>query len=70
VSTPNTPPVAEPSTAPWRLQSLLIRGGGALDVHVSLVAGGGHGPTPVVVKDGGSVPERAGESAAAVETVG
>jgi hypothetical protein len=44
-STPSVPPVAEPSAAPRRLQSLLIRGGGAPDVHVSLVTGGGHGPT-------------------------
>jgi hypothetical protein len=34
-------------TVPWRLQSLLIRGGGAPDVHVSLTAGGGQGPAPV-----------------------
>jgi hypothetical protein len=44
-STPSVPPVAEPSAAPRRLQSLLIRGGRAPDIHVSLVAGRGHGPT-------------------------
>jgi hypothetical protein len=66
-STPSAPPVAEPSAAPRCLQSLLIRGGGAPDVHVSLVAGGGHGSTPAVAEDGGSAPERMGESAAAVE---
>jgi hypothetical protein len=37
------------------------------DVHVSLVAGGGHNPTPVVVEAEGSAPERAGERVAAVE---
>jgi hypothetical protein len=38
-SMPSAPPVAEPSAAPRHLQSLLIRGGGAPDVHVSLVTG-------------------------------
>jgi hypothetical protein len=40
-STTSAPLMAEPSTAPRRLQSLLIRGGGAPDVHVSLIAAGG-----------------------------
>jgi hypothetical protein len=40
--------MVDSGTAPWRLQSLLIRGGGAPDVHMSLVAGGGQGPTPAV----------------------
>jgi hypothetical protein len=62
--------VAEPSAASWCLQSLLIRGGGALDIHMSLVAGGGHSPTPAVVKDGGLAPKRAGERVAAVEAAG
>jgi hypothetical protein len=70
VSTPSTPPVAEPSATPRRLQSLLIRGGGAPDVHVSLVTGGGHGPTLTTTEAGGSVLERMGESAAAVEAAG
>jgi hypothetical protein len=48
-STPSAPPMAEPSTAPLRLQSLLIRGGRAPDVHVSLVAGGAHDPSPAVL---------------------
>jgi hypothetical protein len=39
-STPSGPPAAEPSVVPRRLQSLLIRGGGTPDVHVSLVAEG------------------------------
>jgi hypothetical protein len=55
---------------PWRLQSLLIRGGKAPDVHVSLVAGGGHGPAPVVAEARGTAPERTGESVAAVEAAG
>jgi hypothetical protein len=38
--TPSTASVAEPSATPRRLQSLLIRGGGAPDVHVPLIAGG------------------------------
>jgi hypothetical protein len=56
--------------APRRLQLLLIRGGGASDVHVSLVAGGGHGPAPVIAEAGGTAPERTGESVAAVEAAG
>jgi hypothetical protein len=59
-STPSVPPMVEPSTALRRLQSLLIRGGGAPDVHVALVAGRGHGLTPTVAEVGGSAPERAG----------
>jgi hypothetical protein len=55
--------------APWRLQSLLIRGGGALYVHVSLITGGGQGPTSVVPEAGGSAPERTVERIAAVEAV-
>jgi hypothetical protein len=62
--------VAEPSAAPRRLLSLLIQGGGAPDVHVSLVAGGGHGSTPVGVEVGGTAPERTGESVATVEAAG
>jgi hypothetical protein len=56
-STPSVPPVAEPSAALRHLQSLLIRGGGAPDVHVSLVAGGGHSPTPAVAEAGEPAPE-------------
>jgi hypothetical protein len=37
---PSAVPTPEPSAAPRRLQSLLIRGGGAPDVHVPLIAGG------------------------------
>jgi hypothetical protein len=54
-------------TAPWCQQSLLIRGGGAPDVHVSLVPDGGQGPTPAVAEAEGSAPERSGECIAAVE---
>jgi hypothetical protein len=67
---PSAPPVAEPSAAPRRLQSLLIRGTGAPDVHVSLVVGGGHSPAPTVAEAGGSAPEHTGESVAAAEVVG
>jgi hypothetical protein len=65
----STPSVqqAEPSAAPWRLQSLLIRGGRASDVHVSRVAGRGHGPTPAVAEAGCTAPELMGESVSTVE---
>jgi hypothetical protein len=63
--TPSAPPAVEPSAD--RLQSLLIRGGGAPDVHVSLIVGGGQNPTPAVVEARVSAPERAGERVATVE---
>jgi hypothetical protein len=66
-STLIVPPVAEPSAAPRRLQLLLIRGGGAPEVHVSLVSSGGPGSSPASVEAGGSAPERAREGAAATE---
>jgi hypothetical protein len=59
-STLSAPAVVEPSAAPRRLQPLLIRGSGALDVHVSLVTGGGHGPTPTVAKAGDQPPSKRG----------
>jgi hypothetical protein len=49
-STPSVVPVAEPSATSWRLQSFLIRGGGAPAVHVPLIAGGGHGSTPTMAE--------------------
>jgi hypothetical protein len=45
-STTSAPQEAEPGAAPRCLQSLLIRGGGVSNVHMSLVTGGGHSPTP------------------------
>jgi hypothetical protein len=69
MSTPSAVPVAELSATPWRLQSFLIRGGGAPDVHVPLITGGGHGPTPTIVEAGGTTPERVGENVAAIEAV-
>jgi hypothetical protein len=66
-STPSAAPTREPSAAPWCLQSLLIRGGGAPDVHVPLIAGGSHGPTWVVAEAGGTAPEQMGENVAAIE---
>jgi hypothetical protein len=66
-SAPSAPQEADSGAAPRHLQSLLIRGGGAPDLHVSLVAGGGQGSTPAVVKVGGSAPERLGDRSAAVE---
>jgi hypothetical protein len=59
--------VTELSAAPRRLQSLLIWGGGASDVHVFLTAGGGYGATLAVAEAGGTAPERMGENVAAVE---
>jgi hypothetical protein len=59
-STPGAAPVVEPSTTPRCLQSLLIRGGGAPDVHVPLIASGVHGLTPVVAEARGTAPERMG----------
>jgi hypothetical protein len=69
-STPSAPPVAEQSAIPRCLQSLLIRGGRALDVHVSLVAGGGHSSASVVAEAGGIAPECTGESVVVVEAAG
>jgi hypothetical protein len=66
-STPSTPQAVDSNAAPRRLQSLLIQGGRAPDVHMSLVSGGGQGPTLTVVEAGGSAPERSGERVAAVE---
>jgi hypothetical protein len=69
-STSSAAPVVEPSAAPRHLQSLLIRGGGAPDVHVLLIACGGHGPTPSVAEAGGTAPERMGENVAAADAAG
>jgi hypothetical protein len=67
MSTPRAVPVAEPSAAPRSLQSLLIQGGGAPDVHVPLIAGGGRGPSPAVAEARGATPEQMGENVATVE---
>jgi hypothetical protein len=66
-STPSALQVVDSCTAPRRLRSLLIRGGGTPDVHVSLITGGGQGPTPTIAEAGGSAHERTGERIAAVE---
>jgi hypothetical protein len=50
VSTPSAPQEADSGAAPRRLQSLLIWGGGAPDVHVFLVAGGGQESAPTVAE--------------------
>jgi hypothetical protein len=68
-STLSAPQAAESGAAPRRLQSLLIRGGGAPDVHVSLVTRGGQEPTPAIAGTGGSAPERMGERVATVKAV-
>jgi hypothetical protein len=67
--TPSAPQAADSGAAPRHLQSLLIRGGGAPDVHISLVTGGGQGSTPAIAEAGGSAPERSGERSVAVEVV-
>jgi hypothetical protein len=56
MSTPSTLPMAEPSIAPRRLQLLLIWGGGAPDVHVPLIADGGHGSSPAIAEPEGQPP--------------
>jgi hypothetical protein len=55
---------------PRRLQSLLIRGDRAPDVHVSLVTGGGQRPTPTVEEVRRPALEQSGECSAAVEVAG
>jgi hypothetical protein len=62
-STPSAPQEAEPGAAPRCLQSLLIRGGGVSNVHMSLITGGGHSPTPGCRGGQGVSPPRAGEGA-------
>jgi hypothetical protein len=66
-STSSAAPATEVSAAPRRLQSLLIRGGGAPDVHVPLFAGGGHSPTSTVAEARGTALERMEKNVAAVE---
>jgi hypothetical protein len=67
-STTSAPQEAEPGAAPRCLQSLLIRGGGVSNVHMSLVTGGGHSPTPGCRGGQGvSPPQRARERVAAVK---
>jgi hypothetical protein len=63
---PSAPQAAEPGAAPRCLQSLLIWGSGAPNVHVSLVAGGGHGSTSTAVEAGVLALEQAVERVAAV----
>jgi hypothetical protein len=69
-STPSTPQEEDSDTAPRRLQSLFIRGGGAPDVHVSLIAGGGQRSTLVVMAVGRSAPKQSGERSVVVEAEG
>jgi hypothetical protein len=57
-STPSASQVVESGADPRRLQSLLIRGGGAPDVHVSLVTGGGQESTPTIAEAEGSALEQ------------
>jgi hypothetical protein len=48
---------ADTSAAPRHLQSLVIRGGGAPDVHVPLSTGGGQGPASDAAEVGRTVPK-------------
>jgi hypothetical protein len=66
-STSSAPQESDFGPAPRRLQSLIIRGGGAPDVQVSLAAGGGQGPTPAAAEVIRSALEQPGERSAAVE---
>jgi hypothetical protein len=59
--------VTEPSATPRCLQSLLIQGSRAPDVHVSFIVSGGHNLTLTVAEARGSAPEQAGERFSAVE---
>jgi hypothetical protein len=70
VSTPSAPQEADYGATPWRLQSLIIQGGGAPDVQVTLTAGGGQGLTPVVPEVGRTAPEQPGERSAVIEAAG
>jgi hypothetical protein len=63
-STPSAPQEADSAAALRRLQSLLIWGGGALDVHVSHVVGRGQGPTLAVAEVRRSAPPCSRGSAA------
>jgi hypothetical protein len=62
-STPSAPQEADSDAAPWRLQSLIIRGGGAQDIQVSLAAGGGQGLTPAMGEVGRAALEQPGKRA-------
>jgi hypothetical protein len=64
-SMPSAPQAEDSGFVSRRLQSLLIRGDGAPDVHVSL--GGGQGPAPAVAVAGGLAHEHLGERIAAVD---
>jgi hypothetical protein len=63
VSTPSAPQEADSGAALRRLQSLIIRGGGALDVQVSLAAGGGQGQPRPERRSEGQSPSSRGSAA-------
>jgi hypothetical protein len=69
-STLSAPQGAISSTAPQRLQSLVIRGGGAPDVHVSLYAGRGQGPASDVAEVERTKPKPLRAHNTALEPVG
>jgi hypothetical protein len=56
VSTPSALQEADSGAVPRHLQSLIIRGGVAPDVQVSLAAGEGQGPTPAMEEVGRPAP--------------
>jgi hypothetical protein len=69
-SMPSAPQEADSGAAPRCLQSLIIRGGRAPDVQVSLAAGGGQGSASATAEVGRIAPEQLGERSAAVEAAG
>jgi hypothetical protein len=70
VSTSSAPQEVDSSAAPRCLWPLIIRGGGALDVQVSLAACGGQGLTLAMAEVGRSAPEQPRERNAVVEVAG
>jgi hypothetical protein len=64
----SAPQEADPGAAPRRFQSLIIRGGGALDVQVSLTAGRGQGPSLSAAEVRRTIPEQPGAHSATLLT--
>jgi hypothetical protein len=70
VSTPSAPQEADSGAAPRRLQSLIIQGGGAPDIQVSLAAGGLQEPTSAMAEVGRIAPEQPRERSATIKAAG
>jgi hypothetical protein len=67
---PSTLEEADSGAASRCLQSLIIRGGEALYVQVSLPASGGQGPTSIMAEVGRIAPEMPGERSTAIVLAG